>query len=187
MHNFFITGLPRTRTSWFAALLTNGNSFCFHEPTKTCKNSFEIHDLLSNRPEQYKGVSDCLVPFYYEPLADTLRNHRLVFIERDFDEVVLSLLKWIRSDINEDDLLRQLKSLQSKIEYIKGRYEHRSFSFNDLDKPSVVEEIWYYCIPGMSFDRQRYDMLNQLKIEPHAEKYDLKQYTKNVNSIMGVS
>ena len=31
MSNFFITGLPRSRTAWFSTFFTGNNSFCYHE------------------------------------------------------------------------------------------------------------------------------------------------------------
>lgn len=188
MHNYFITGLPRTRTSWLANLFTIGNSYCFHELSKTHKDYISLREELMNRPEEYKGVSDCMLPYYYEPLADTLREQRLVIITRPFGDVVNSLTKWLRStEFDAKELVQTLDKLERKIEYMKGKYDCKIVRFKDLDDREVVESLWYYCVPGVTFDSQRWEMLSKMQMQPFLPKWEWVDYAKNIKSIMGVS
>ena len=188
MNNFFITGLPRSRTSWMANFFTHANTYCFHELSNEAPDYIQIRDILTNRLEEYKGISDCLLPFYFEPLAETLENVRLLVIERDFGEVVESFLKWAKNENYvelQDIIVGQLKKLKEKLDYIKGRYEHMIVNFSELDDVNKMEEIWYYLLPGLRFDSERFELLNKFKIDPVYEKYTRDLKNENVMKIMG--
>ena len=188
MSNFFITGLPRSRTSWMANFFTYQNSYCFHEISNNHPHSFGIRDELMNKIQEYKGVSDCLLPYYFEPLADTLENSILVIIERDFHEVFSSLNNWYKdNNLNiKNSLLKNLKELDKRLTAMKERYPHLLVKFEDLDDISVMEEMWYHCVPGIRFDSDRWQMLNNFKIEPEYNKYMTNLKNENVMKLMGV-
>jgi hypothetical protein len=176
MHNFFITGLPRART----------NTYCYHEPSRNFKTSLEIYAELSSRKEEFVGISDCLLPFYYEAIAEMSKAQRLVIIERDFIDSFNSTIAWSGMNLDQDKLFMHFEMLKHKIEMIKGQFEYINISYEDLEKPEKIEELWYYCVPGIEFDRQRFEMLNYLKVEPHPTKYYITMDSTNVKSIMGV-
>jgi len=185
MHLYFITGLPRTRTSWFANLFTTGISYCVHEPSLRHKDSFGIREEVFQRPDEYKGISDCMIPFYFDPLVETIEGYRLVIINRDIGEVFDSYAKWHGpKPFPAGEVESNLIKLAKKIELLKGRHQHMSVSFHDLDDRNLIEQIWYYCIPGINFDVQRWEMLNSFKIDPHREKYFVNLNAENPLAIM---
>lgn len=187
MHNFFITGLPRTRTSWFANLFTYGNSFCFHELGAKHKDSYGIREELVNMPQEYKGIADCGLPYYYENLADTLQSQRLVIIDRDKADVMDSLYAYMGKDVFDGHkILEVLTDVEERIKYIRGRYEHRSYDFADLNNQNVIQEIWDYCVPGLPLNIERWEMLDKLNISPNKKKWVDSINMENLNSLVGI-
>lgn len=188
MHNFFITGLPRTRSSWLANFFTIGNTYCFHELSNNHKGTLTLREELVSRKEGYIGISDSMLPFYYEPLAETLQEQRLVIVDRPFGDVVDSLTKWLRNtNTDMKSVVRILEKSSKRLHTIRDRYKHMQVYFRDLDKPEVVEKLWYYCVPGVEFDRERYEMLNRFKVEPIFNKWFDNLKKENIESMMGVS
>ena len=52
--NFFITGLPRSRTAWLAAYFTEGNVFCYHDGLKYLNSKEDFYDLMHNAHRDYR-------------------------------------------------------------------------------------------------------------------------------------
>ena len=48
MSNFFVVGLPRSRTAWLANFLTYEDKFCFHEGINGCSTLKEYKNKLGN-------------------------------------------------------------------------------------------------------------------------------------------
>ena len=57
--NFFITGLPRSRTAWLANYFSTGDVFCWHEAMAgiTCKQDYWAR--LATTHYKHVGNSDC--------------------------------------------------------------------------------------------------------------------------------
>jgi hypothetical protein len=114
--SFCITGLPRSRTAWFAAYFSAAGHYCTHEP-KT-----EIES---------EGISDSFMVFL--PFEG-----RRVIIERNPDEVKESLTRefGLESDITSDLIdiaLEKMKALSG----LRVKYE---------DINSRLQEIHEYCV-----------------------------------------
>lgn len=79
MKSFFITGLPRSRTKWFADYFTQGGTPCLHEAFG-CSSSQTFNDLL----ESGIGISDSglwCYPFLFSDNPDI----PVVYIQRDMN------------------------------------------------------------------------------------------------------
>lgn len=48
---FFITGLPRSRTAWFAAFMSASGYPCYHEAINGCKSIQEYKDKIKNKSD----------------------------------------------------------------------------------------------------------------------------------------
>jgi len=59
MKHFFITGLPRSRTAWWANLMSTGEAFCTHEPGLTIDEWLtKYRPQETGRWPRYLGNSD---------------------------------------------------------------------------------------------------------------------------------
>lgn len=172
---YFITGLPRSRTAWLANFLTHGDSFCFHELLKTCEAD-NIVKTMKDMPYQYVGNSDSGLPFFMDKIS--LEDFNVVVIERDKKEVIKSLKNLFQSD--DQSIEKIVESLENKIQYIKNQYNPLIVDFNMLNDLSICETIWKFCLPTIPFDVNRWQLLNQLKIETK----DINSY--NINNIKEV-
>lgn len=76
---FFITGLPRSRTAWFAAFMTHDDIFCWHEALNGCLSKQDFYDRME-LPFKHVGNADCgliLTNFQEKyPDAPTVVIHR---------------------------------------------------------------------------------------------------------------
>lgn len=181
---FFITGLPRSRTAWLSNLFTYKDCYCFHELAKFGKNFHELRDVFLNRGEGYIGTADPSLPFYYEDIAPMFPNNKLVIIERDLEEVIKSLSGFWMPD-------EQIKELVEKtyigLQNLKDKFNPLVIKYEDIDKLETIEQLWYYCVPGITFDKQRFDMLEQFRIEVHETKYLLNMNDNNIFKLVGVT
>lgn len=95
MTNYFITGLPRSRTAWLSNLLTYGNSFCWHDIRYIEGSSIpapleQIKKRLALSGFEKIGASDPAIISCWEWLRDSYPNAKWVVIERDSGESLLS-------------------------------------------------------------------------------------------------
>ena len=81
-NKFIITGHPRSRSAWFAAYLTCGDTFCTHEGL-----------LRDYWPEGYKnsGTADSSFSLVQRLVNEDFADSTLVMIDRDIEEVRSSI------------------------------------------------------------------------------------------------
>jgi hypothetical protein len=141
-HNFFVTGLPRTRTAWFSEWLPN----CLHEGIEGCSTHKEFVDKVGN-----KGDSDSGLMFF--PIESYFPHSPVVIVERDFDDVINSL-----SDIYlmNNDIYEYMRKSQKKLDKMKGM----RVPFDDLP----LNDIWDYLI-GTEFDKREANKMNDTNIQ----------------------
>lgn len=101
--SFLITGLPRSRTAWFAAFFTALGYPCKHEMLRDCESE---EDFLAQLQDY--GNSDCGLCFY--PGLQEL-DMPLVIIERDCN----TMLKGLK--VRFEDIDRRLSEI---VEYCVG-------------------------------------------------------------------
>ncbi len=126
---FFIVGLPRSRTAWFAEYFTAMGHKCHHEFLKYCKSKDDFYN------EMAKGVgdSDCMLSLtdFQEkfPSAPTLIIHRPI-------SSVMQSAQRLGVETNEDLML----TLSS----INKRFIGLHVEFADIDKR--LKEISYFLV-----------------------------------------
>ena len=143
--NYFVTGLPRSRTAWFSEFLPD----CLHEGMTGCYTYKEYMDKLSS--------GDSSSGLMYFPLRKFFPNAPLVIVERDLDDVANSLQS---INLLTDSVYQGLKITQRLLNKMDGY----RVDFYNLD----VRGIWEYLI-GTEFDRKRaedFEMRNIQKITP---------------------
>jgi len=121
--SFIITGLPRSRTAWFAKFFTALGHPCHHELLAHSNSEDEfIIDLYLG------GNADCGMAYYGEIALPTVIVHRPII------EVIDSL-----KQLYNKDMTKMLYALQKKLRTFKGLH----VNFYDLDRQ--LESIVYYC------------------------------------------
>ncbi len=150
MNNFFITGLPRSRTAWFARYFTDAGVLCFHEAMKGVCDRDEYWQKMSNPDYRFIGNSDC--GLY---LGGYREGSPLIVIERDIDEVEESLrligIFGVRSVLEEG---------RDAIERMDGLH----ILFEDIDVR--LEEIHQYCVDTPFSEPRAKDYIN-MNIQLH--------------------
>ena len=175
INNFFITGLPRSRTAWFSAFFTGNNSFCYHEIIRVSNDFESVIDKLTNRKEMYVGNSDSSLPIWMDKIDHILRDSPIVIIERDIEEVSNSL----KTLYKEYDYTKILDLTLERLEVVKKRYNYISVDYNDLDHQTCLEDIWSYCIPNIPFDKDKFETLRTINISIDYKSYMKELFNKN--------
>lgn len=88
MKRFMITGLPRSRSAWFANFLTYGDSMCFHD-------GFHGLDSIDEFPRVLEGFSvagnsDPANLLFWPKIREWFPDAPWVVIRRPFEEVLMS-------------------------------------------------------------------------------------------------
>lgn len=162
MKPFFITGLPRTRTAWFANLFTTDRTHCFHEWLPLNNTDTILQDFQKVR-KQYVGESGTCLCLFIEKIKKRFPKCPIVLIERPCEEVAESLINAF-SDAKIDLMLQKLQSLEKIINQIKKENNVLCVSFNSLHKERAIEKIWQHCVPTIRLDRIRLELLQKIKI-----------------------
>ena len=147
--NFYITGLPRSRTAWLSVFLTHGNAFCHHEAMNGCHSIEDYQAKMSLSGYDFVGNSDCGLF-----LSPELINGPLIIIERDIDEVLHSLVKLFPGY----DLRSYISGIRDQIQQLNGL----RIPYNQLN--DRLDEIWKYCI-GEGYDRFYAENLKKMNIQ----------------------
>jgi len=134
-NNFLITGLPRSRTAWFSAYLTQGEVLCTHE-------AIALKLPLESENHKYVGTSDSGYVLDREWM-DEHKDIKIVIIERDTQECIDSLNKLIPQDCSW--LLNSMASALKKVDGLRVPF---------YDIADNLEEIHDYLgLPGYSQER----------------------------------
>ena len=175
---FFITGLPRTRTAWMSQFFTTNESYCYHEALRKAVTTGKVADTMLNRNEYYVGNSDSSLPFYIDDMMEYFPDAPILIIERDVFEVDQSLRNLFGG--NHDEVL--IKTMRELVR-IEKEYHTVSVSFEELDDPVVMKDIWKYLIPAIPFDKGRYERFNELNISINKKKYMSSITEETVNTV----
>ena len=142
--NFFVIGLPRSRTAWMANFLTY-DRFCYHEGLNGCRSIKEYKEKLgSNRGDSSTGLM-------------------LIDVEKEFPDAPILII-----EIDPDRAIdfasshgvspEMVYDMQLRMDYIKGM----RVSLSDID--NRLDEIWEYLI-GTPFDYDRANLLKSLNVQ----------------------
>ena len=140
--NFFVTGLPRSRTAWFSEYLPN----CLHEGMEGCYTHADYIEKLGD-----SGDSSSMLMYF--PIAAYYPKSPVVIVDRDIDDVAFSLEK---IGLFNDEVMAMLKDAKKRMNKMKGL----RVDFNNLP----IKVIWEYLI-GTQFDELRAKKMNEQNIQ----------------------
>lgn len=176
--NYFIVGLPRSRTAWLSVLLTGDGSFCFHEGLQHCESVNQLKALSQNVPRGtvYVGDADPSICFYAHQVYDLFPDARWVFIQRNRIEAARA--EWqasVESGVTElegltlEQVIEATKEADRNLELLWAQLtlEHKQkllCQYWQLDNYDTIRNIWAFCCPGLEFPEERYQILKNLRI-----------------------
>lgn len=185
--DFFITGLPRSRTAWLANLLTWGRTFCYHEPLYSCTRVADLN-LLADKAKAEGllnvGGSDSGLPFFWRETRELFPNALWLVVRRPVKDVVISYTEYftkhpfhgmgtlstesveelcINLDRELDALCRTLPDSQKLV-----------VRFDDLGETNTVRYLWHF-LTSEKFSRLRFEQLKNFRINVVSENYDLRK------------
>lgn len=186
---YFITGLPRSRTSWLANFLTSGSSHCYHdELSKRTKQPVPFHKLresLEIPGKRYIGVSDSGLALWHCELLNQFPEAKWVFIDRDFEEALKSYLRFFTLHPypefgvqNPDDTRGSFALIDQYLDRCAAsipRHQKMILDYDALDDAETCSELWEWLIQDEPFEHARWNLLNQLMINPASPKISLEE------------
>ncbi|MGI9251832.1 MAG: hypothetical protein ACR2PR_11680 [Pseudohongiellaceae bacterium] len=130
--NFFITGLPRSRTAWFAAYFSAyPDVWCWHEGLKGCAVPAEfcnrMQPLGPHPAELIIGNSDSGLPLMN--LEIMFPDVPVIVIHRSFIDSVNSVMESMAINNPPQEMIDMLNRIHERMRYIKGLH----VDFNDID------------------------------------------------------
>lgn len=179
---FFILSTARCRSSWFGNLFTYKDSFCFNEELRYINNWDELVDRIEQRPEKYVGFGDPEMLHYIKDLYRLFPKATYVLLERDRIESQNSLAALSRVSLNL--VAKKFVRWYNDIEVFKKIVpQYSTIHFHDMNNMKEIKRIWKYVLSDVSFDVQRWEMLDALLF---AGTIGNKPYEPDLQSCMAV-
>lgn len=164
MSNFFILGLPRSRTAWITAYMHSKPVFCGHEVFSN--KDYRADDFWDINSYKYKGSVDTDPRFADRYLVDV--DAPLVLIERDVGAIYNSLMN--KYDLAPKEVKATLEDMEESFFYTKS-FANLVIKYKDLDER--LPEICNLCIPEVGYDIVKHEMFRLLNIQSNQEIREL--------------
>ena len=178
-NNFFITGLPRSRTSWLANFFTYNDSFCFHEATRFCSSMNDLKELMQSHSASNIGNADPALLYIMDDLVKQFPSAKIVLIERELHETVDSFIDFYTS-YEYKNIQEWIEELFEKMEKIKKNYQVLTVKHNDLNNMDECRKVWNFILPGETFDEKRWNLLDELYINKLVDKHSIHVMKKSL-------
>jgi hypothetical protein len=155
--SYLITGYPRTRSAWLAALLSEDNRVCYHEAPSQAQpipatSSFGLSD---------PGAA-CLYP---QRALEVFRERPIVFVRRDPGEALAALENWSGMEIPQWDEVKR------RCEWFLAQKPPKlmTVEYHDLANYGVINRISLH-VTSKIVKRARFELFDSLRIEQDIEK-----------------
>lgn len=154
MKNYLITGLPRSRTAWFAEFMG-----CDHEPTFHMDTVDDIAAYFAKN----RGASDHGLGFFVKHIVEDL-GIRTLIVERSIEDVIKSLGEFfphIDYRHSYDFCLR----LAGKLDEVKKNPLVMVLPFEKINNLNHMEKAFWHLCPGEAFDEGKYLAMRNTIVE----------------------
>lgn len=181
MSSFLITGLPRCRTAWMAAVTTGERSICHHEPLNQMKHWRDVYDLWGRQEREYVGISDSCLGFHLGEILD-VEGPRTLIINRPIPDVEASLIAaGLPITTNYCELLS---------DFIRPFRSHplvMNVTFEALSSIQVVLTCLEHLMPDLEPDEERVAELMDvnIQVDARAAMIDAISHPVDLSALLG--
>ena len=168
---FFITGLPRSRTTWLANLFTTGTQFCHHDLLARVKDMNEFSKALVG------GVGDSdtgLIPLFAE-VSRMFPLSRWLLVLRDPQDC-LNAIQAATAGTEWEDAAREavdrfdMAAHHEMVCRMIADARVQVIQFEELDDYGKMLAAWRWLCPNKDFSGERFDLLKTMRIQPVFQK-----------------
>ncbi len=158
---FLVTGLPRSRTAWMAALLTAHGFPCLHEPEITLGPITEIRRIFDLG---WRGISDpaCYLKWPDQIERDFIGRPCLV-VERNPDEAKASFECYVGEPV------KNWGAFTGSLAIFRGKFDPLVIDFRDMDNADTMDMAVKH-LTGSPLNRRTFSLFRDLRIEQHLDK-----------------
>lgn len=145
---FLITGLPRSRTAWFAVTAGTGRGvLCRHEASADCQSFGELIAMWRNPAYQHVGISDHALGFQLERILRAAVPRTLV-IDRPIGDVRASILAFMAGvEISVPAIDHFLECLSEALALPHPLVRH--IAYRDLQDRDALIDAFSWILPGV--------------------------------------
>ena len=181
MDKFIITGLPRSRTGWLANLFTYGPSFCVHDGVMLGHPTFcSLMEIASRNPEiRHVGNSDSGIALTRNP--SDYDQCKVIIVERPLEDAYRSFMAYFTSNpyrdqwkIDPEKTRLVFQTALAGLQEFKKLPTVMTVQFSELEDEHKVSDLWSFIVPEQSFNRDRWAVLDKLRVNPASEKVSVK-------------
>lgn len=160
---FLITGMPRSRTAWLAAVCNAmPTAICYHEPLHYVEAWQEALDVWRDDLHDYVGLSDHALGFHLGAILDGVAPRTLI-VERERGEVLKSLATLnIGTPAYAE---RFLDILEERLKAFHGHPLVRRVAFSSLQNEEILLACIDHLMPGVSIDLAKIRALSAFNIQ----------------------
>jgi hypothetical protein len=172
---FLITGVPRMRSAWLAALFSGDGVECWHDSTPH-GGAGELLGRASGSEAEFVGICDpCAACVYPREALEFFRGSPIIVIRRKEAESRAGLIRWAGREPSDWDAL--MRNHAWFIDHIWANREPKPawVQYEDLDDYDVVSSMYAVCTDGKRLSANKFELFDSLRIEQHLAKVALTQ------------
>lgn len=157
-----VTGLPRSRTAWLAALLTAHGAPCCHEAAIGYRRQVALAEIFA---DGYRGISDPGAAIIYgrEALLGAFTDCPVLVVKRDTLDAQLALEKALGRPVEN------FQRVVDSIAWVEEKLNPLVVDFRRLDDPIAVDQIVQH-LTGIPLDEKIFRLFDTLRVEQHIPK-----------------
>ena len=169
---FFIAGLPRSRSAWFANYMSYGDTACLHDQFRhTGLNAGDLSRAIELTGATNVGHADSCNFLVAEELMELYPDSRWLVVRRDPAEAFKSLRVYA-PEVRPSFILSMSVAMNDFIR----RWEPMVVDFHNLT-PAVIERAAKHLVPSWECPAWRTEMLcnMQVQLEPNFMKHEIEK------------
>lgn len=165
--DFFILGMPRSRTAWLSVFLTTDKTICHHDPMAFVKD-VQCLNMIGGAG-RITGVADTGLALFHQWVnrQEVVR----VVIKRPVEEVCRSLSKIGLPTDGVPLLAHCLDQINADL----------TINFHEID--NFLSTLWDICTRGLPFDAPRAALLKTLNIQTTNVHFDAEHIRHLANEV----
>jgi hypothetical protein len=167
--DFFITGLPRSRTAWLANFFTTGPSYCAHDALLGCADLGAFAKRMESLPGSIRGDSDSGLALFAPALMARYPDARWAVVQRSPDEVAESLHRMPAypglERTTRSEAQAVVEMTQRHLYPLMSDLRTKLFTFESLGTATGLYAMWEWLLRGrVEWCPERAAMLQSMRV-----------------------